>query len=126
MNHRILMAASGLALAALATLPGCVVNETSPGGTSYSFGHLDGTLPATPQRVVEASDAVLREEEMHVVSKDATALDGKVVARTALDTQIEVTVKRLDDANSHVSIRVGAWGDAQISRDLFEKIKAKL
>ena len=128
MTHRIRIAAFSLALAALPTLSGCVSNASGPGpaGTTYTLGHLDGSLAASPQKVVEASKAVLQEQELHVVSEAATGLDGKVVARTALDTQIEITVKRQDDANSKISIRVGTWGDAQLSRDLYAKIKAKL
>ena len=114
--------------AALPTLSGCVIDTSGsgPAGTSYAFGHLDGILPGTPKQVVEASEAVLKEQETHVLSRDATALDGKVVARTALDTSIEITVKRNDDSSSRISIRVGSFGDPQLSRDLYGKIKAKL
>jgi len=128
MTHRIRIAACSLALAALPTLAGCVVVASGPGpaGTSYTLGHLDGTLAASPQKVVDASEAVLKEQDMHMVSKDATGLDGKVVARTALDTRIEITVERQDEKKSKISIRVGTFGDVKLSRDLFEKIKAKL
>jgi hypothetical protein len=128
MSHRIQIAALTLALAALPTLSGCVIDTSGsgPAGTSYSFGHLDGILAGTPKQIVEASEAVLKEQEIGITSKAATGLDGKVVGKTALDTQIEITVKRQDDASSRISIHVGSFGDPQLSRDLYSKIKAKL
>jgi hypothetical protein len=128
MTHRIQIAALTVALAALPTLSGCVIDTSgsNQAGTSYAFGHLDGILAGTPKQIVEASEAVLKEQETHIISKDATAFDGKVVARTALDTSIQITVKRQDDSSSRISICVGSFGDPQLSRDLYGKIKAKL
>jgi len=128
MTNRIQITACSFALAALPILSGCVSNASGPGpaGTTYTLGHLDGALAGTPQKVVEATEAVLKAQDIPITSKDSTGLDGKVVGRTALGTQIEITVRRQDDAHSTISIRVGTFGDAKISRDLFEKIKAKL
>src|SRR5258708_10085451 len=109
MTKRIQITACSFALAALPILSGCVSNARGPGpaGTSYAFGHLDGPLVGSPQKVVEATEAVLKAQDIPITSKDATGLDGKVVARTALGTQIEITVRRQDNASSTISIRVG-------------------
>lgn len=117
-----------LALGALSGLSGCIVtsNGAGPTGTSYSFGHLDGVVNGTPQNVVKATVGVLEEQEMREVTQSATGLDGKVTAKTALDTNISVTVNRRDDTTCKISIKIGTWGDHQVSTDLFEKIKAKL
>jgi hypothetical protein len=128
MNQRIRIATWGLALGGLMGLPACVVVAAGAGaaGAAYVMGHLDGPMPGTPQKVVQASEAVLKEQEMHILSSDATGVDGKVVARSALDTRIEITVKRQDDSTSQISIRVGTFGDQKLSRELYDKIKAKL
>jgi hypothetical protein len=127
MRNRIAIATLGFALGALTNLSSCVVGDTGAGaGTAYSFGHLEGTLPGSPQKVVQASESVLKEQDIPIVSSGATGLDGKVVAKTALDKQIEITVKRHDETSSKISIRVGNFGDLELSRSLYEKIKAKL
>jgi hypothetical protein len=122
------IALSILALAAVPALSGCDALREKPGpdGTVYSFGQFDGTLSANPQQVVEATESVLKEQQLHILSSDATGLDGKIVARSALDKEIRVTVKRQGEKMSIVSIHFGSYGDSAMSRDLYEKIKSKL
>jgi hypothetical protein len=117
-----------LALAGTASLEGCIVTSSgaNPEGTSYVFGHLDGVLKGSPQAVSKAAKNVLDDQEMKEVVEVASALDGKVTARTALDTPITITVTKKDDATSNVSIKVGSFGDHQISTELYQKIRAKL
>jgi hypothetical protein len=126
MRRTIQIAIPVLALAI--ALGGCDALREKPGpdGTVYSFGQFDGTLTASPQQVVEATESVLKEQELHLLSSDATGLDGKVVARSALDKEIRITVRRQGDKTSIISIHYGAYGDSGMSRDLYEKIKAKL
>ncbi len=128
MNARIHFASLALALGAVTSLSGCLVAAAGAGaaGTAYVMGSLDGTVPGTPEKVVEASESVLKDKEVHIVSKDATGLDGTIIAKTALEKRIEVTVKRQDEKTSTISIRVGTFGDQALSRELFEKIKARL
>jgi hypothetical protein len=128
MKNRNRIATLGLALGALTGLSGCVVVAAGAGaaGTAYVMGSLDSSVPGSPEKVVEASESVLKETDIHVVSKDATGIDGTVVGKTALDKKIEITVKRQDEKTSAISIRVGTWGDRELSQELFEKIRARL
>src|SRR5437867_12372064 len=105
------IAALGFSLGALAGLPGCLVAAAGAGaaGTAYVLGDLDGTVPGTPQKVAQAAESVLKEMDVPVTSSNATGLDGKVVGRTALDKKVEITVTRVDDKSSKVSIRVGTF-----------------
>lgn len=118
----------GLAIVGASTLSSCIVTSSSgnPTGTSYVFGHLDGVVNGTPQNVVKAAAGVLEEQEMQEITQAATGLDGKVGAKTALGTNIAITVNKRDEATCKLSIKVGSFGDHQISTDLYEKIKAKL
>ena len=117
-----------MSLGALAGQSGCVLVAAGAGaaGAAYVMGELEATLPGTPQAVVQASEAVLKDMEMREITSSATGVDGKVTAKTALDKKLEVTVKRHDDKTSKISIRVGAFGDQQMSRDILERIKARL
>jgi hypothetical protein len=130
MSTRKWIATFGLALALgiASSLSSCLVAAAGAGaaGTAYVMGSLDGTLPASPEQVVQASESVLKEKEMHMVSSEATGVDGKVVARTALDTKVDITIKRQDEKNSKISIRVGTFGDRGLSTEILEKIRAKL
>ena len=128
MTTRSTILALGLALGAAGGLSGCVVAAAGAGaaGAAYVMGSLDGPMPATPEMIVEASKDVLEGSDIHVLSSGATSIDGTVVGRTALDRKIEITVKRVDEKQSKVSIRVGTFGDQSVSQDLFDRIKAKV
>ena len=118
----------GIALAA-GVLEACSASGSGPRsevGAAYVMGSLDGSMPATPQEIVEATKDVLEDSDIHVLSSGATSVDGTVVGRTDLDRKIEITVKRVDDKESQVSIRVGASGDKGVSQDLFDRIKARV
>jgi hypothetical protein len=113
---------------ACAALASCDSIRAKPGvdGTAFSLGHLDAMVRATPKRVVEAAEAVLREKEIHVVSSAASGVDGKVIGRSALDKRIEITVERKDDETTKLSIQVGTFGDEALSREIYSMIRAKL
>jgi hypothetical protein len=61
-----------------------------------------------------------------VLSSSSSSVDGKVSARTALDKKIAITVERESEQRSKIGIRVDAFGDEDLSRQIFEKIKSKL
>ena len=128
MRTRFLFAPLGLALLATTSLSGCLAVAAGAGaaGAVYVMGSLDSSLPGTPEKVVDATETALKDTDIHVVSKDATGIDGDVVGRTALDTKIHVTVKKQDDKTSKISIRVGTFGDRELSQQIYDKIKAKL
>jgi hypothetical protein len=128
MTTRLALLALALALGAAGSLSGCVVAAagTRTAGQAYVMGSLDGSMPASPERIVEASKDVLEGSDIHILSSDASSLDGTVVGRTALDRKIEITVKRVDERQSKVSIRVGTSGDKDVSQGLFDRIKAKV
>jgi hypothetical protein len=117
-----------LALGAGTTLTACEGLREKPGvdGTAYSLGHLDVMVHADPKKVVEAAESVLKEMDIQIVSSVATGIDGKVVARSALEKRIDIVVERQDAETTKYSIQVGSFGDEKISREIHEKMKAKL
>lgn len=117
-----------LAIGAGAALTSCAGMRDKPGvdGTSYSFCHLDVMVSADPQRVVQAAESVLKEMDIVVEIAAASGLDGKVVGKTALSKRIEIIVERQDSETSKYSIQVGTFGDEALSREIHEKMKAKL
>jgi len=117
-----------LSIVAGTTLSGCEGLRAKPGvdGTAYSLGHLDVMANATPQKIVEAAKSVLEEMEIEIVEAGASGVDGRVTGKTALGKKIEITVERQDAETSKYSILVGSFGDEPLSREIHEKMKAKL
>jgi len=117
-----------LALVGGGSLSSCENLREKPGvdGTAYSLGHLDVMVRADPKRVVEVAEGVMKELDIDVESVAASGVDGKVVGKTALNKRIEITVERQDSETSKYSILVGSFGDETLSREIHEKMKAKL
>jgi hypothetical protein len=117
-----------LSVAALAAFPGCILAAAAAvGGTAaYVSGDLEDRVEATPERVVQAAERSLKKRDVTVVSSDATGIDGKVIARTALDKKIEITVKRDGETASRIAIRVDTFGDEDLSRQVLAGIREEL
>ena len=128
MKTRTALVALAALLGAAATLEGCVVVAVGAGaaGVAYLNGDFEATLDATPPRVVDATEAALKEMEVEIQPPERSGIDGRVVGRTALNRKVEVIVKRETDATSKVWIRIDTFGDEPLSRQILEKIKAHL
>jgi uncharacterized protein DUF3568 len=112
----------------LALLPGCIAVAVAAGaaGVAYVNGDLEATLDASPERVIQASEAALKDMNVPIKSKESSGIDGKLVGRTALEKKVEITVQRETDTTSKISIRIDTFGDESLSRQILEKIKSKL
>jgi len=113
----------------LTSQTGCLLAVAAAGtGTTVAYvrGDLETTLDADPRAVVDAADRALKNMEIAVVSKSASALDGSVNGRTARDVKISIVVKAETQKFSHVSVRVGVFGDNAMQASILEKIRAEL
>src|SRR5512144_2367494 len=104
-----------LSLGALSISPSCVQARAAAAEadstTTYVGGDLEGRLEASPQRVVQACEAALKEMDIKVVSADATGIDGQVIGRSALDRKVEINAKREGEGSCRITIRVDMFGD---------------
>lgn len=115
--------------AALAGLQSCVAVAAGAAGgatVAYVMGEYASELDGTPKQVVEAAKDVLKDMDMKIQTSASSAMDGKVVAKSALDKTITIIVKRVTDERSKINIRVGTFGDEEVSRSICEKIKKEL
>jgi hypothetical protein len=121
-----------IAVGALCYLPGCAllgiaaVGAATATGAVYVMGDLTAGLSADPDRVAAATEKALARLQLPVVSKQVTALDAQVISRTALDKRIAIKVKKQGDRQSEINIRVGTFGDEQLSRSLLAEIERAL
>ena len=122
-------ASLALALALPAVLSSCVAvaaGAAGGAGVAYVMGEFGAELEATPAQVVQAGLKALGDLDITVLSSGATGVDGRIEARTSLDKKVSIEVERKDDRRSKIGIRVGTWGDEEVSRMIYERVKARL
>ena len=113
----------------LATQTGCLFAAGAAGAVAivkYLDGDLDASVDAPPVRTVEAAKMAVQELQIKVATAQSSSLDGQLVAYTATDTKVKIKVNQLTEQSSKVTIRVGTWGDKDMSLRILEKIKAHL
>lgn len=74
--------------------------------------------------VVDATRVAIKELEFAKVSDNKDAFKALLVARTALDKKVEITIVNSGKNLTNIKIRVGVFGDEQLSLAILEKIKA--
>jgi hypothetical protein len=118
------------ALCLSASLSSCVAvvaaGAAGAGTVAYIQGEFSATLDADPPRVIQAAESALSDLSIHVISSSSSGVDGEVTARTATDRGIKIKVARESDQRSKIGIRVDTFGDEALSREIYDKIKAKL
>lgn len=126
---RIVASALSIALlaGAVAFSNGCSTTATAGGTTvTESAGTYETIYNAGTIEVVDAAKTVLEDMNIPITSSAATAVDGEVVARTASDDRISISVKSVTEKSTRLKIRVGTFGDKAVSFNILDRIKAKL
>ncbi|MBN1917767.1 MAG: DUF3568 family protein [Verrucomicrobia bacterium] len=96
------------------------------GAVAYVRGELEVTEEASISRVFEAAKGAIDDLEFKLLTADADAYEGKVRAETARGTDIGISLERQSDTVTKIRIRVGVFGDENLSRLVHEKMKARL
>jgi hypothetical protein len=117
-----------LAAGILIALPGCIAVAAGAGAgvVAYVRGDLQTSVPSEYPKVVEAARRALKDLEFVLVSDNKDALKAVLVARTALDKKVEVTLTNSGKKLTDIKIRVGIFGDEQLSLSILEKLKSGL
>lgn len=124
---RIAVAAGALGLLSLTT--GCVAVAAAGAagaGVAWIRGALETNLDRDLDRVYRASQKALRGLEFAVVSEAKTGVDAQLIARTAMDKKVEILLKPAGSSATHISIRIGVFGDEQMALSILDRIKAEL
>jgi len=122
----------GLAAATLVLTNGCVLflvggaAAAGAGTVLYVDGQLKDTESASLAVVHAATLAGLRDLQIAVINDRSDAISSQVLARTATDRKIEILLAKQSPSGTEIRIRVGTFGDEQLSRLVLEKIKAHL
>jgi len=118
------MAAAALSMG----LAGCSSGDKATSG-SYSTvtGNLSGTLDATLDRSYDATKTAVADMGFRVKKDNRDAMQAVIEARDAADHNIEITLKKLTDRTTNVTIGQNpVTGKESTARMLLDKIKSHL
>jgi hypothetical protein len=97
------------------------------GGTvAYVRGDLEADVDGDVPRVVEASKAAMDDLKFPLLGSYAVGTEGKVEARVGADNKATINIEARTEKFTHVSIRIGTFGDDAVSQSILERIKANL
>jgi hypothetical protein len=119
---------SGLLLMVLASLlTGCAAlfvgaAAGSVAGALYYKGELKADVEASPQAVITATEKAFRDLIWAKETTSASEIDGLATARTATGKEVKVTVVAKEPPVSTIAIRIGTFGDENLSRLLYDRI----
>lgn len=131
LRFRPVVRAAGALLLAVALLfqSGCLVAAAGAAGAgtvAYLRGELSSTLDAPYENVVRAVNRGIQQLEFAKISENKDALTAIHISRTADDKKIEVKVSKVTDRTTRVQIRVGVFGNEQLSLTVLDRIKEHL
>jgi hypothetical protein len=118
-----------IGILAAASQSGCLLAAAAgaaAGTVAYVSGDLESILEAPPEKVIHASKTTMNDMKFTIVSAQASATDGELIARTATDNRIKIQVRSASANTSKISIRVGTFGDESLSTQILAKIRENL
>jgi len=121
--HKYLVIAFVLAIST-ATLGACYTTEKDVEENLFS-GQYSTTVSATADQAIAAAREVSQDMHYTEVVYNVTKTDGHLSVTTSTETTIEFDSHTTGERLSRITVRVGT-GDQKLSRELLEKIKAKL
>lgn len=127
--NRTVLACMIVAPLAAGLVSGCAALAAgAAGGTGIAFlmGDLEATVRAEPPEIATAAEAAIAELDLIRISSTSTQIDAEIVGRTATDKSILIRARRETDGISKLTIRVGTFGDEDLSRVMLDAIKKRL
>jgi hypothetical protein len=93
------------------------------GTVAYVSGELRAADEVTMDRGWRATMAAMDDLQFKVTKTQKDALAGELIARRADDTRIVIRLKKQSDKVTEFRVRVGVFGDEDLSRLIYDKIK---
>jgi uncharacterized lipoprotein len=116
-------------LCSILMLQGCVavIGAGAGAGTvAYVRGELQTTYAASFNRTWEASLAALKDLGITVYNTEKDATEGNIEATKADGTKVKINLKPAGVDTTSVKIRVGIFGDEEVSRTISNQISKRL
>ncbi len=118
-----------VAVVAATWLSGCVAvvaGAAGAGAVAYVRGQLEAPLNADYEQSVAATNLAIKQLEFARISEKKDALEAYFTVRTAADRKIDIKVIKIAAGASKVQIRVGIFGDEDLSMTVLTKIRDNL
>lgn len=84
------------------------------------------TLSANTEEATDAAAEVLEDMELKDVQSRSTSIDGWATAKTADNTEVKVSLSRVNEKVTDVSVRVGSVGDTSLGNEIIARIEKEL
>jgi len=97
--------------------------QTATPGVKDSLGSYVVMVDAAPLKVTKAARSSVEDLKLADIDSFATAVDGKVTAKTAQGQDVRIDVEEAGDNVSRVTVHVGATGDEDISQKIIDRIR---
>ena len=94
------------------------------GGYAYVNGELKETEGVTLDAAYKATLAAMSDMQFAVVTKPKDAATATITVRNAKDEKIVITLNKQSATTTEVRVRVGTFGDENLSRQILDKIKS--
>ena len=111
------------------TAGGCLYAAAAAAGAgayAYVQGESRANVEGSVREVARAAEAAVESLDMFLVSSEADDLRAEVRAETRGGKDVRIRIERLTDSSSELRIRVGAFGDKDIGRAVYDRIVERL
>lgn len=122
----LVLAATLLALGATGCAAAAAGAVVGVGTYSYLRGDMTTTFAAPIDDVWQATVQATRELGLVVKEQERDGLNGRLVASQVKGGDIKISLERRGDNVTAVSVRVGTFGDENMSRFVLDKIRENL
>lgn len=109
-----------------AAVGGAAGAAAGAGTIAYIKGELKSTEAYNVPTVWKATEMAVDELQLVVTDKYSDETAGKLEAITADNKKVRISLKRVGDNITEITIRVGTFGDEELSRFILSKIQKNL
>jgi uncharacterized lipoprotein len=109
-----------------ALLAGGAGAAAGAGTVAYTRGEAQSTYPASFERTWNATMGALQEANLKVQDTDRDGSKGTIKAVQADDKNVTVGLEPAGPGTTSVKIRVGTFGDEEVSRAIHNRIASRL
>ncbi|GAB4270486.1 MAG TPA: hypothetical protein DIU37_04200 [Opitutae bacterium] len=110
-------------------MAGCtalLVGGAAAGTVAYVNGELKKTEDGTVKDLADATSDAFKNLGYKQISSNYDKTSGELIARTSTDDKVTVKLTKKTKDTTEVSIRVGTFGDQDISLSVLEAIEKEL
>lgn len=96
------------------------------GVVEYSAGELRVIEPSNYEDVWDAALAAVQALDMNIIHTEKDTLEGSMLIRRSDDSKVTITLRRGYQNTSHLSIKVGVFGDEAVAKAIYSEIKRRI